>query len=105
LTNVKVAGDSLLLQFGTGAPRLTSGEKGNYLALRGGQIQYGREEMFDSDLTMIDSTPGDPFEFYLGQYWRQIVASEIKMTPNGALRIRVPDYAKITAPAKLTAAQ
>jgi hypothetical protein len=95
LTSVKVANDGLVLQFGGGAPRLTSGERGNYIALRGGRIEYGREEMFDSNLTMTDSTPGDPFEFYLGHYWRQIVASQIKMTANGSLRIRVPDYAKI----------
>jgi hypothetical protein len=56
---------------------------------------YGREEMFDSDLTMTDSTPSDPFEFYLGQYWRQMVAGSIRVTPAKALRIRVPDYSKI----------
>ncbi len=95
LTSAKVAKGGIVLQFGSDAPRLTFGEHGNYIALRGGRIEYGREEMFDSDLTMTDSTPGDPFEYYLAHYWRQIVASDIKMTANGSLRLRVPDYAKI----------
>jgi len=95
ITGVSVAGDGIVLRFGEGAPRMTMGEKGNYIAMRGGNIEYGRDEMFDSDLTMTDSTPGDPFEFYLGEYWRQMVAGTIKVTPAKALRMRVPDYSKI----------
>lgn len=96
LTAARVEGDGIAIRFGHGAPKLTMGEKGNYLALRGGRIEYGREEMFDSDLTMTDSTPADPFELYLAQYWRQMVAGTIKVTPNKGLRILVPDYAKIS---------
>jgi len=95
LKDVRIAKDGIVLQFGAGAPQLMMGEHGNYIAIRGGKIEYGRDEMFDSDLTMIDTTPADPFEFYLGQYWRQMVAGSIKVTPNKALRIRVPDYSKI----------
>lgn len=97
LAGARVVNNGIALAFGTGTPRLTTGERGNYIALRGGRIGYGREEMIDSKLTMIDSTPTDPFEFYLGQYWRQMVAGQIKVTPDKALRIRVPDYAKIGA--------
>lgn len=104
LTEAKIAGDGIVLLFGTGTPQLTTGEKGNYIALRGGRIEYGRDEMFDSNLTMTDSTPSDPFEFYLGQYWSQMVAGSIKVTPDQALRVRVPDYAKIARrPGRLVA--
>jgi len=95
LTSVRVAGNGIVLRFGTGSQRLTTGERGNYIALRGGRIEYGREEMFDSDLTMTDSTPENPFEFYLRQYWQQMVAGSIKVTANKGLRIQVPDYSKI----------
>ena len=95
LSDAKVAKGGIVLLFGTGAPRLTTGEKGNYIAIHGGRIEYGRDEMFDSDLTMTDTTPADPFEFYLGQYWSQMVAGSIKVTPDEALRVRVPDYSKI----------
>lgn len=95
LKAAEIAKDGIVLRFGSGVPRFTSGERGNYIALRGGQIEYGRDEMFDSNLTMTDSTPADPFEFYLAQYWRQMVAGSIRVTPERALRIRVPDYSKI----------
>ena len=95
LKDVTLARNAIEIQFGTGAPQMTTGERGNYIAIRGGRIEYGRDEMFDSDLTMTDTTPADPFEFYLGQYWRQMVAGSIKVTPSKALRIRVPDYSKI----------
>jgi len=32
----------------------------NYIALSGGNIAYGREEMFNFDLVMIDTTPRRP---------------------------------------------
>lgn len=95
LTGVHIAGSSLILTFGQGAPKLATKGGKNYMALRGGSIEYGREEMFDSDLTMIDSTPGDPFDFYLEKYWCQMVAGTVKLQPNKALRIYVPDYAKL----------
>lgn len=95
LKQASVAKDGIVLRFGNGMPRFTSGERGNYIALRGGQIEYGRDEMFNADLTMTDSTPGDPFEFFLAQYWQQMVAGTIRVTPDKALRIRVPDFSKI----------
>jgi hypothetical protein len=95
IKSVRVAGDGLLLIFGEGTPRLRSGEKGNYIALRGGRLAYGRDEMFDSDLMMTDTTPRDPLEFYLAQYWTQMVASQIRVTSNKGLRVRLLDYSKI----------
>ncbi|HWE84027.1 MAG TPA: hypothetical protein VG267_03730 [Terracidiphilus sp.] len=95
ITGVRVSNGSLVLTFGHGAPTLPRRPWKNYLALRGGSVEYGREQMFDSDLIMIDSTPADPFEFYLRGYWCQMVSGTIKVTPEKALRIFVPDYSKI----------
>jgi hypothetical protein len=95
LSAVKVAGSSLVLVFGSGKPQLKLHVAKNYIALRGGRIAYGREEMFDSHLDMIDATPADPFDFYLGAYWCQMVAGTIKAQPDQSLRILVPDYAKL----------
>ncbi|HWG21269.1 MAG TPA: hypothetical protein VG225_12130 [Terracidiphilus sp.] len=95
LTSIRIAGQSLVLSFGQGAPALAHKEWKNYIYMRGGSIEYGREEMFDSDLAMIDSTPADPFEFYLKDYWCQIVNGTIKATPGKGLRIYVPDYSKL----------
>lgn len=95
LAGVRVSGQSIVILFGQGAPRLSNPLAKNYIYLRGGNIRYGREEMRDADLMMMDSTPGDAFDFYLREYWRQMVAGQIKVTPDRALRVRVPDYAKL----------
>lgn len=95
LTGVRLLGSSLVLTFGKGAPQLSVKGARNYIAMHGGRIEYGREQMFDTDLTMIDATPADPFDFYLDKYWCQMVAGTIKPQPNKALRIYVPDYAKL----------
>ena len=43
---------------------------------------------------MIGSTLADPFDC-LRRYWCQMVAGNIRITPYRALRIRVPDFAKL----------
>lgn len=95
ITGIRIAGQSVVLTFGQGAPHLPPRPWKNYIALRGGNLEYGREEMFSSDIVMIDTTPADPFDFYLRQYWCQMVAGNIKVTPDKALRIYAPDYSKL----------
>lgn len=95
LASVKIAGQSLLITFGQGAPKLEPRPWKNYMYMHGGSMQYGREQMFDSDLAMIDSTAGDPFEFYLNNYWCQVVAGSIKAQPDRAMRLYVPDWSKM----------
>ncbi|HEY3707275.1 MAG TPA: hypothetical protein VGL22_19595 [Terracidiphilus sp.] len=95
IAGVNIVGQNLVLTFGRGAPQLKPRPWKNYMAMRGGSMQYGREQMFDSDLTMIDSTPADPFEFYLHDYWCQMVAGSIKAQPDKSMRVYVPDYSKM----------
>ncbi len=95
ISSVQVAQGELVLTFGQGAPKTSHPPAKNYIYLRGGSIKYGREEMSDADLLMIDSTPADPFDFYLNKYWCQMVAGHIRVTPDQALRIDVPDFAKL----------
>jgi len=95
IAGVKIVGQNLVLTFGRGAPKLQPRPWKNYMAMRGGSMEYGRERMFDSDLAMIDSTPGDPFEFYLKEYWCQVIAGTIKAQPDRAMRLFVPDYSKM----------
>jgi hypothetical protein len=95
VSKVQVVPGALSLFLGSGAPKLEHPPAKNFVAIRGGNIFYGKEEMFDADLVMIDSTPGDPFEFYLGKYWCQMVAGNIKVTPQRGLRIITPDFSKL----------
>lgn len=43
----------------------------------------------------MSAIPAEPFEFYLHDYWCQIVAGSIKATPPKGLRITIPDYSKL----------
>lgn len=95
VSKVEVVPGALVLLLGQGAPVLDHPPGRNYIAIHGGNIQYGKEEMFDSDLVMVDSTPADPFEFYLDRYWCQMVAGNIKVTPRRGLRILTPDFSKL----------
>lgn len=95
VSKAQISGQDLVISLGQGAPKFPSRQWRNYIALRGGSMEYGREEMFDSDLTLIDSTPADPFEFYLREYWRQIVAGTIKAQPDKSMRVYVPDFSKL----------
>lgn len=95
LSSVRIAGGSLVLSFGRGKPRLNRNLSGNYIWMRGGRVEYGREQMLDTNLLMIDSTPADPFDFYLAQYWCQMVKGVIKAQPDQSLRVLVPDYSKL----------
>jgi hypothetical protein len=95
ITGVRIAGQDLVLSFGKGAPQLERQPWKNYIAIRGGATEYGREETRDADLTLIDITPNDPFEYYMGEYWCQIAAGTIKAKLNGGMRIFLPDYSKM----------
>jgi hypothetical protein len=95
LAGVRVAGGALVITFGSGLPHASHPPARNYMAMRGGSIQYGRDTMADADLTMIDSTPADPFDFYLRDYWCQIAAGTIRATPAQGWIVHVVDYGKL----------
>lgn len=96
LSKVQISGQNLLLSFGDGAVKSARMQSArNFIALKGGTVRYGRDEMHDSDIVMIDTTPADPFDFYLRQYARQIAAGTVKATSDLAWRAYIPDFAKL----------
>ena len=96
LSKVDIKGQSVILRFGDGAGKSDHpGPARNFIAMKGGNVRYGRDEMHDSDIVMMDTTPADPFEFYMKQYKRQFAAGTIKATSNMAWRAYLPDYAKL----------
>jgi hypothetical protein len=96
LSKVQISGQNLLLSFGDGAVKSAR----NFIALKGGTVRYGRDEMHDSDIVMMDTSPADPFDFYLRQYARQIAAGAVKATIDLAWRAYIPDFAKLSASPK-----
>jgi hypothetical protein len=76
---------------------LRRGKTQNFLALTGGAFQLGKLTMRDADLTLIDSSPGDWFEFDLAHYHSQLESGDIHMTGSGGLIIFTPDITKVNS--------
>ena len=70
----------------------------NYLFFRGGRLRFGRLEMRDTQLQILDLDPADPFDLYLAQYNRQLTAGYSKNRPNLSLQTFFPDYNDLTRP-------
>jgi hypothetical protein len=95
LTSIKIRDNEILQVYGTNsAPSLKLA--GNYMAYRGARLRFGKLTMSDTDLTLIDLDPQDPFDFYLDHYRDQLVAGYTKITPSFGLRTYFRDYNKLT---------
>jgi hypothetical protein len=46
-------------------------------------------------LTIIDARPGDPFDFDLAHYKRQLAAGTAKVTVDNGLVVRMPDFGRV----------
>ena len=71
----------------------------NFIYFRGGQLRFGKLLMSDTDLNIIDADERDPFDLYLEQYARQLVAGVSRTMPNKGLRVIMPDYRRVGTPA------
>ncbi len=101
LLNIRVIKDAAVLTFGSmnKGEKIPAVESGcgarNFIQFRGGTIRFGKLTMSDSDLELVDETPGDPFDFAIDHYQDQLVAGYSKMTRKGGLCAHLPDYNKI----------
>jgi hypothetical protein len=96
VTAVRVQGNEIVQTFGT--PETTNfaaNQRGNYIAFRHGEMQFGKLTMHNADLIMIDMDPRDPFDFFLDHYQDQLVAGYSKSTPQYGLRAYTRDYNKL----------
>jgi hypothetical protein len=102
LTAVRVEGNALVQEFArladdslfTGYARPDSAAP-NYLFFRGGFLRFGRLEMRDTQLQILDLDPSDPFDLYLAEYNKQLVAGYSRNRPNLSLQAFFPDYTDI----------
>jgi hypothetical protein len=62
---------------------------------RGGVLRFGKLTMTDADLMIVDADPHDPFEFFLDQYNRQLVAGYEQNAPDHGLIMHMPDYRRV----------
>jgi hypothetical protein len=70
----------------------------NFVYFRGGQLRFGKLEMTDTDLQIIDADQHDPFDLYLAKYNRQLVAGVSRNLENYGLRVVMPDFEDLGAP-------
>ena len=102
LASVRVVGDALVQEFArqpddTVFARYAHPDSAapNYMFFRGGRLRFGRLEMRDTQLQILDLDPADPFDLYLAEYNRQLVAGYSKNRPNLSLQAFFPDYPDI----------
>jgi hypothetical protein len=69
----------------------------NFVYFRGGHLQFGKLTMRDTDLLIGDDDERDPFDLYLAQYNKQLVAGHTKNLPDLGLRTWLVDYRKVTS--------
>jgi len=108
LTSVRVEGNALVQEFATlpddslfsGYARADSAAP-NYLFFRGGQLRFGRLEMSDTELQILDLDPSDPFDLFLAEYNKQLTAGYSRTRPNRALQAFFPDYNDLGKPVAL----
>jgi len=69
----------------------------NFMRFRKNRLQFGKLFMNDTDLTMIDMDPADPFDFFLDHYPDQIAKGYTKITSSFGLLVYTKDYDKLRA--------
>ena len=67
----------------------------NFMRFRKNRLQFGKLLMNDTDLTMIDMDPTDPFDFFLDHYPDQIAKGYTKIAPSFGLVVYTKDYDKL----------
>lgn len=94
LRSISMHDDEIVLKYGgTFSPELKL--SGNYMAYRGAQLQFGKLLMSDTDLTLIDLNPEDPFDLFIEHYREQLAAGYTKITSSFGLRSYFRDYNKL----------
>jgi len=101
LSYVAIAGDRLVQKFSSAGPApkplppRPDPASRNYIFFSGSVITFGHLTMTPADLQLIDSDPGDPFDFFPSKYEAQLIAGYSKNTPSGGLKTYMPDFSDL----------
>jgi hypothetical protein len=109
---VRVEGDELVQEFAR-LPEDTlfagyahpDSAAANYLFFRGGRLRFGRLEMRDTDLQILDLDPSDPLDLFLAQYNKQLVAGYSRNRPDLSLQAFFPDFTDLGRPVSMPIAR
>jgi hypothetical protein len=98
VTSVKVVGNDLTATFGNADPEVLKREEWrNYLRLRGGNLIFGKLQMTDADMIMIDTSADEWFDLDLDHYQQQMVYGYSRITPDAGLQVFMPDVSTIAS--------
>jgi hypothetical protein len=72
----------------------------NFVYFRGGELQFGKLLMSNTDLRIVDADPRTPFDLNLPHYTKQLVAGTSHTLGNQGLLVYMPDFSRLgVAPA------
>jgi hypothetical protein len=104
LSAVRVEDDELMMFFDAGRRlpelKLPHPEEKNTMFFRGGTLRMGKLLMVDASMQVVDTDPGDPFDFYLDHYNDQLVAGFSQNQPDYGLLVFMRDFADLGKPAR-----
>lgn len=92
---VRVEGQNIVLTIGGKAEPLGTAPAKNFMVFRGNRLAFGRLLMNDTDMAIVDTTPNDPFDFFLDHYKDQLAAGYTKISPAFSLHVYMPDFDKL----------
>ena len=91
LTLVRVANPDIEVMYGDAQNDATRTEQWhNFLALKGGSVDFGKLTMHNVDLIMIDASKDAWFDLDLVNYQAQVVNGYTRITPQAGLEIFMP---------------
>jgi hypothetical protein len=92
LTRVRVMNPDIEVMYGDAQDDVVRTEQWhNFLALKGGTLDFGKLTMHNVDLIMIDASKDAWFDLDLVNYQAQLVNGYTRMTPQAGLEIFMPD--------------
>jgi hypothetical protein len=104
VTNVRVEPTTIVQTFAADAKRTNYAKpiakyRGNYVALQGNKVQFGKLTMDDCDIVLQDVDPADSLDFFLDRYKEQLAAGYTKISTSFQVRAYIKDFGKL-APSK-----
>jgi hypothetical protein len=72
----------------------------NYMFFWTGVLHFGKLFMPEADMQVVDESPADPFDFFLDQYNKQLVAGFTRNRPDYGLEVHMVDWDELPAGGK-----
>jgi hypothetical protein len=99
VTAIRVEGNAIAATFGNSAAKVSAKlPNGNFMIYQGNRMQFGKLTLDDCDVTLSDMDPGDPMDFFLDHYTRQLAEGYTKISSSFQLHVFLKDYDKLNRP-------